>query len=170
MVVIIAVPSEPRKRPKKPATELPRRGKNTISRYIISSVIRQQKIRQWRNGLWLSDRSISLEGGPIPQNVHPSPLFLWRLSTSTNERLQIACHSDWDRPAVYKVAPRTLLPWKYGGCRELALLASFYMIICTLVAALPSGNSKRVKNEWSSNQKEGLSPPQASEFASKERI
>ena len=45
-VVIRAVPSDPRKRPKKPATELPRRGKNTISRYIISSVIRQPEIRQ----------------------------------------------------------------------------------------------------------------------------
>jgi hypothetical protein len=45
-VVIIAVPSDPRKRPKKPATELPSRGKNTISRYIISSVIRKPKIRQ----------------------------------------------------------------------------------------------------------------------------
>jgi len=38
------------------------------------------------------------------------------------------------------------------------------MIICTLVAvaALPAGNSKRVKNEWSS--KEWLSPTQASEW------
>lgn len=43
MVVIIAVPSDPRKRPKKPATELPSRGKKTISRYIRSSVFIKQK-------------------------------------------------------------------------------------------------------------------------------
>ena len=38
------------------------------------------------------------------------------------------------------------------------------MIICTLVAALPAGNSKRVKKEWSSKQKEWLSPTQAGEW------
>lgn len=35
-MVIIALPSDPRKRPKKPATELPIRGKITISRYILN--------------------------------------------------------------------------------------------------------------------------------------
>lgn len=40
--------------------ELPSRGKNTISIYIISSVIRQPKIRQWQSGLWLSDRLIDV--------------------------------------------------------------------------------------------------------------
>lgn len=43
VVVIIAVPSDPRKRPKKPATELPSRGKKTISRYIRSSVFIKPK-------------------------------------------------------------------------------------------------------------------------------
>uniref|UniRef100_A0A494G8R3 Uncharacterized protein n=1 Tax=Solanum lycopersicum TaxID=4081 RepID=A0A494G8R3_SOLLC len=51
VVVIIAVPSFPRKRPKQPATKLPSRGKNTISRYIISSVIRQPKIKQLQSGI-----------------------------------------------------------------------------------------------------------------------
>ena len=46
-MVIIAVPSDPRKRPKKPATELPSRGKKTISRYIFSSVFIKQKNQTW---------------------------------------------------------------------------------------------------------------------------
>jgi hypothetical protein len=41
-VVIIAVPSDPRKRPKKPATELPSKGKKTISRYIRSSLFKKK--------------------------------------------------------------------------------------------------------------------------------
>ena len=42
-----AVPSDPRKRPKKPATELPSRGKNTISRYMtIECILWKLKIRQ----------------------------------------------------------------------------------------------------------------------------
>jgi len=43
VVVIIAVPSDPRKRPKKPATPLPSRGKKTISRYMTIECIHQTK-------------------------------------------------------------------------------------------------------------------------------
>lgn len=43
VVVIIAVPSDPRKRPKKPATELPSKGKKTISRYIRSSLLKKNQ-------------------------------------------------------------------------------------------------------------------------------
>jgi predicted site-specific integrase-resolvase len=42
MVVIIAVPSYPRKLPKKSATELPSKGKKTISRYIRSSLFQKK--------------------------------------------------------------------------------------------------------------------------------
>jgi len=38
VVVTMAVPSEPRKRPKAPATELPSKGNDTMSKYMKSNM------------------------------------------------------------------------------------------------------------------------------------
>jgi len=55
VVVTMAVPSEPRKRPKAPATELPSKGNNTMSKYMKWTmreiILYLPRIRQLWSGL-----------------------------------------------------------------------------------------------------------------------
>lgn len=83
VVVTMAVPSEPRKRPKAPATGLPSRGNNTISKYMsgIGSGDNQESGATFTGELlsWAKNGMGEQEGGRRRGEARPTPypIYQW---------------------------------------------------------------------------------------------